>query len=316
MKFKMYLVGLGLMTSAMAKAQMTDNISTTPSPTTQAYQKFSGHGKKGCLTSKMNVSLSAGIANYYGDLTENFHLFNQSSYSLGVGVTYPVIPHVNLRADLAFMQVGAKDSKNKRADLQARNLSFKSAIWDLSLALELDALNMEKHKFSPYIFGGFGAFYFNPYAKDATGHKVFLQYLGTEGQGLAAYPDRKFYKRVEFEIPFGGGLKWKATKNVTLQLEFKYRKTNTDYIDDVSRSGYASKTLLDARDPRSAMMAWRGGEVGAGPYPTNPNLNRGNPKNKDAFYTTQFKVTFHPGCKKAAKTGAVLPATPSLAVRN
>lgn len=298
MKFKIFLAGLGLVAGTLTKGQMIDNLSMSPSPLTQTNQHFYGSSKKGCLCSKLNVSVAAGLANYYGDLIENFHLWNQSSYALTLGLSYPLISHVNLRTDLSFMQVGAKDSKNSRADLKARNLSFKSAIWDLNLGVEIDALNMNKHKFSPYVYAGFGAFYFNPYTKDANGYKQFLQYLGTEGQGLAMYPDRKLYKRVEFDIPLGAGIKYKVRNNVTLQLEFRYRKTNTDYIDDVSRSGYPNKAALDSRNPRTATLTWRGGEVGAGPYPTNPGLNRGNPKNNDAFYTTQFKVTFHPNFKK------------------
>lgn len=294
MKFKIYVAGLGLLIGAMAKGQMTNSVNLPMTHLAASNHFFSGPHKKGCLTSKLDVTVGAGLANYYGDLTENFHLWNQSSYALSLGVVYPVIPHLNVRTDIGFMQVGAKDSKNKRADLKNRNLSFKSAIWDAALTIEVDVLNLQKHKFSPYAFAGFGAFYFNPYTTDAAGYKQFLQYLGTEGQGLSMYPDRHMYKRVQFEVPFGGGLKYRVNKKVTLQLEFRYRKTNTDYIDDVSRSGYPNKAALDARNPRSATLTWRGGEVGAGPYPTNPGLNRGNPNNNDAFYTTQFKVTFHP----------------------
>ena len=244
--------------------------------------------------SKSHMTIGPGFANYYGDLTENFHIFNQSGYSVSVGLNYRIIPHLNARADVSFMKIGAKDSKSSRKDLQARNLSFKSFIWDASLAVEYDVFNLDNYKVTPYIFAGFGVFYFNPYTKDVNGYKQYLQYLGTEGQGLAIYPERKFYKRVEFEVPIGGGLKWAVSKKVNLAIEYKFRHTNTDYIDDVSRSGYPNKTALDARNPRTATLTWRGGEVGSGPYPpANTQLNRGNPKKNDVFYTTQLKVMIH-----------------------
>ncbi len=247
-------------------------------------------GAKKSFWSKINVTAAAGLANYYGDLTQNAHWFNQSSFALSGGVSYPIIPHINARADLSFMKLQAADNKNSRLGLLQRNLNFKSYVWDFTAAIEVDMRNMAKRKFSPYAFVGFGAFYFNPYTTDANGYRQFLQYLGTEGQGLAAYPDRKFYHRLQTEIPFGGGLKWRC-KKVTMAIEFKYRKTHTDYLDDVSTT-YATKAALDARNPRSAMLAYRGDQVGAGPYPTNPNLRRGNDKKNDAFYTTQFKVMF------------------------
>lgn len=285
---KLYLLGIVLLTGTLAEAQMASKISAL-NPETMNGQN--PPHKKGFM-SKLNASVGGGIANYYGDLTQNFHLWNQGSFAFSAGVSYPIIPHLNARVDLGVSKVRANDGKNARPDLRARNLSFKSVVWDLSGAIEIEAWNMNKHKFSPYVMVGFGAFYFNPYAIDRYGYKQFLQYLGTEGQGLDAYPDRKLYKRVETEIPFGGGLKWRCHKNVMFQLEFKYRHTNTDYLDDVSRTGYPSKALLDARNPRTAMMTWRGDEVGSGPYPTNPGLNRGNPNKNDAYYTTELKVTF------------------------
>ncbi|MBK7433930.1 MAG: hypothetical protein IPI66_08530 [Chitinophagaceae bacterium] len=49
-------------------------------------------------------------------------------------------------------------------------------------------------------------------------------------KALPAYPDRKIYKRVQFAIPFGGGVKLALSKKVNLALEYKYRQSNTDYM--------------------------------------------------------------------------------------
>lgn len=256
-----------------------------------AFSQPSPGAKKGFF-SKVNVNLGAGLANYYGDLTQNAHYFYHSSFVVSAGVSYPIIRHLNARFDLAYMKVGAQDRWNSRPELRNRNLGFRTYIWDASIAAEYEFRDLTRKKLSPYVFIGFGAFYFNPYTRDANGYKQFLQPLGTEGQGLTAYPDRKFYKRVQTEIPFGWGLKYRC-KKVTWAMEFKYRHTSTDYIDDVSLSGYPDKALLDARNPRTATLTYRGNEVGAGPYPApNSKLNRGNPKKKDSFYTMELKVAF------------------------
>lgn len=287
--FKFYFLAIALVIGVFAKAQLTNNLSFV----LPEMQKSQNPPKHKGFCSKLTWNVGAGLASYYGDLTQRANYYRQSSFSFSVGTSYPIIPHLNARLDLSFLKLHAEDSKNlDRADLRARNLSFKTTVWDLSAMIEYDLLNLKKYKFTPYAFVGFGVFYFNPYTIDASGYKQFLRYLGTEGQGLDAYPGRRLYKRFECNIPFGGGVKWAATKKLTFQLEFNYRRTNTDYIDDVSRSGYPSKALLDARNPRTATLTWRGGEVGSGPYPTNPGLNRGNPKNNDAYYTTELKVAF------------------------
>ena len=277
-----------ILAGSFANAQMSNNAGAL----NPELQNTQNPPRGGGLISKMRIGLSAGIANYYGDLMQNFSMYNQSSFASGLGFSYRVFSHLNARVDLACLKVRGNDGKNTRADLRARNLSFKTVIWDLSVAAEYEVLNIDNHKFTPYLFAGFGAFYFNPYANDRYGYKQFLQPLGTEGQGLTAYPDRHKYKRVEFEIPLGGGVKWAVNKRLTIQAEYSFRHTNTDYIDDVSRLSYPDKALLDASNPRIAKLTWRGDEVGGQAYPTNPGLNRGNPKKNDVFYSTQLKFVY------------------------
>ena len=236
----------------------------------------------------------AGVANYYGDLTEKSRFFDQSSYAFGVGVALNYNPHISFRADISYSKVQAADSKNKRADLKARNLNFKSSIFDFDLAVEYNILDIENnHRFTPYVFAGIGFAHFNPYTKDRNGVKQILQPLGTEGQGLAAYPNRKMYKKSTVEFPLGIGATYPINDNISLQFEINYRITGTDYLDDVSTNGYPDKTLLDARNPVTAKFTWRGNEVGEGAYPKNLALPRGNPSNKDGYLTTQLKVAYN-----------------------
>ena len=289
--FRHVLLVIVLLTGLAAQAQLINNISAL-SPGSDFSQK-----NHGAFRSKLSVSIAAGLSNYLGDLREHANLFRESSFALSAGLSYRVFPHLHARVDLSVMKLQASDSKNSRIDLNQRNLSFKSAVWDLALSAEYDIRNLDNHKFTPYLFAGVGAFYFNPYTIDRFGNKIFLQPLGTEGQGLALYPERKYYKRVALEVPLGGGIKWAVSKKLTLGLEFKYRHTNTDYIDDVSLLGYPNKAALDARDPGTALLTWRGDEYNGVPYPVfSPGTNRGSPNKSwganDAFYTTQFKLIF------------------------
>ena len=240
--------------------------------------------------SKFSISVGAGIANYFGDLIQGNHYFSQPNYSFSFGTAYKITNHFSARLDVGIHKVHAADSKNKGAQYKARNLSFKSNVFDLSLSAEYSILDANKHKLVPYISAGIGLLLFEPYANDITGKKYLLRELGTEGQGIAGYPD--YYNNAALEYPIGIGFKYPLSKEVTFQFEFNYRFTRTDYLDDVSVNGYPDKALLDAKNPLTSQFTWRGNEVGGETYPKNLKLPRGNPNNNDAYYTTQLKLAF------------------------
>lgn len=241
--------------------------------------------------SKLSINVGLGMASYFGDLTKNNKLFSQSSVSFSAGLSYPLFPKFNGRFDIGYQQVKASDKNNSSAALKNRNLSFKSNVVDVSVSLEYFLVDMNKHKFTPYVSAGVGAMFFNPYANSTTGQKTFLRDLGTEGQGLTGFADQ--YKKAALIAPLSVGFKYAASKRTMIQLEFCYRITETDYLDDVSLNYYPDKALLDAKNPATSAFTYRGGEVGAGPYPAKNNrLSRGNPSNNDGYYTTQFKVGY------------------------
>ena len=246
--------------------------------------------KKDGLSSRFSISAGAGVAGYFGDLLEYSRFYSQQGFSFGAGAAYAFTNHISIKADLGVQQVKAADSKNTGAQFKARNLSFKSNVFDISVSAEYNILSMKKYPFTPYLTGGVGVMFFNPYANDITGKKQYLRELGTEGQGLAGYPG--MYSKTSVIFPAGFGFKFDVSNKLMLQAEFNYRFTRTDYLDDVSSSGYPPKALLDARNPITATFTYRGNEAGAGPYPTNLKLPRGNPNNKDGYYTTQFKVVY------------------------
>ena len=247
------------------------------------------------LNPSLDFAGAAGISSYYGDLAQPHSVFREPSYCLSAGVAYNHNPHLSLRTDFSFLQVQAHDSKNSRADLKARNLSFKSEMWELNATAEYNVLDItgDNHKITPYAFIGFGVCHFNPYTTDRNGKTVYLQPQGTEGQGLAAYPDRKPYATTILQIPLGGGVKYAVSEKLTLALELKYRYIDTDYLDDVSNAGYPDPSILAAKNVNLPMLTYRADELPGGNAYTKSNvlgLNRGNPNNRDAYYSFQFKV--------------------------
>ena len=256
-----------------------------------AHKKEKKAPEKDDKSSKISVSAGAGIANYFGDLLQYNRFLSQPGFAASAGVSYAFAKQFSTSIDVGFQQVKAADRNNKGTQYKERNLSFKSNIFDVSASASFNLLNMNKYTFSPYISAGVGVLFFNPYANDPSGKKQYLRELGTEGQGLAGKPG--LYSKTSVIVPVGFGFKYAAGKKIILQLDFSYRFTGTDYLDDVSNNSYPDKALLDARNPTTAKFTWRGNEVGGEPYPKNLALPRGNPDDKDGYYTTRFKVAFN-----------------------
>jgi opacity protein-like surface antigen len=240
---------------------------------------------------RWHVNVLGGISNYSGDLQSKSFTLDQSNFAFGAGVQYDVTRNISVSSTLSLLKVSAADKYNK-PDLQFRNLSFESQIFEWNVLAEYNFFDLRKKVFTPYVFGGVAYFHFNPYAFDSTGRKIYLRPLSTEGQGLPQYPDSKPYSLNQFAIPFGAGIKLRITENVVLAYEVSFRKLFTDYLDDVSNRYVDESILLSERGPTAVMMAYRGGELkGGNPnYPPSGTV-RGNPKYKDFYYFTGIKVS-------------------------
>ena len=164
----------------------------------------------------LHVELFGGFSNYQGDLKEKNFTTQQAKGAVGLGLRYDLSNHFSVRTNFTYAALAADDQHNKQADLRARNLSFGTKLTEGNLLFDYNILNTNYHKLTPYVFAGVAVFHYNPYAFDSTGNKVYLKPLSTEGEGLAAYPDRKPYNLTQFAIPFGVGVRWQFTDNITL----------------------------------------------------------------------------------------------------
>jgi hypothetical protein len=205
-------------------------------------------------------------------------------------------PRIGLRTGVSFAQVTAADSLGDIKNNVRRNLSFGSNIFEFHGGLEFNFLPIDilKRKVTPYIFGGIGVFYFNPYAEDNAGNKHFLRPLSTEGQGLPMYPDRKQYSLVNMSFPFGGGFKFFIGNTILITPEIGFRYTNTDYLDDVSKSYVNMDTLKKYKGNLAKSMSFRGDGLKEWDENT-PNYGnqRGDSKANDWYWFTNITVTVY-----------------------
>jgi hypothetical protein len=246
------------------------------------------------IAQPLRYHLLGGFANYNGDLQEKPFTLQQAKGAIGVGASYTITDHVSVRSDFTYAKVGADDKRNSKPELIARNLNFTSDIYELALLGEYNFLSLSAHKFSPYLFGGVGFYHYNPYTFDLRGTKYFLSNYSTEGQGFL--PDKKEYKKLDFNIPVGGGIKYALSEDVHVGFELGLRILRTDYLDDVS-DVYVDRSLLLAQRGQTAVdLAFRGNELKNNPtqYPPGGSM-RGNPKVKDSYYFGLFKLDFRIG---------------------
>lgn len=242
----------------------------------------------------LRLNLFGGTANYNGDLQSKPITFQQAKYSVGLWASYDISPYIMLRGGLHFAKVSAEDRFQTNPQNQLRNLSFQTNIFELHGGAEYHFLGMTDRVFSPYVFGALAAFHYNPYAFDRNGDKVFLKPLSTEGQGLAGYPDRQPYSLTQFTVPLGVGVRMVLTDRIDVGVEFGYRKTFTDYMDDVSRSYVDQAVLLASRGPKAVEMAFRTPELAGhntDPYPVDLE-KRGGSEYKDNYYFLGLTLTY------------------------
>lgn len=244
------------------------------------------------------IGLSLGMANYFGDLQPKqipWGVNDAKTYKPSIGLTYKyfVNPHVGFRFGATYARITAADSLSDIRANQLRNLSFTNDIFEIHGGIEINFLpiDMERFKFTPYIFAGIGGFYSSPFAEDNDKNKTKLRSLGTEGQGLPQYPDRKLYPVVNASFPLGFGFKAMIGNTMMISTEVGLRYTSTDYLDDVSRSYTNMDTLKIYRGSKAVEMAYRGNTQydWDGNYP-NFGFQRGDLRRNDWFWTVGVNV--------------------------
>lgn len=239
----------------------------------------------------LRLHVAGGMANYTGDIQEKTIDLRQAKWAATFGCTYDITDRIALRADYSVAKVGADDKKSNKRALLARNLNFFTQLNEFTLTTSYDFFRFRDYQL--YVFGGVGVYSFNPYTFDSLNKKIFLAPLSTEGQGLPEYPDRHPYKTTQFNIPFGGGIKYIASDNFYIALEISTRKLFTDYLDDLSTTYADYNKLLMERGAQAVALAFRADELPPHnrSYPKE-NALRGYSSGKDGYYFIQLRASF------------------------
>ncbi|MCX2741344.1 DUF6089 family protein [Pontibacter anaerobius] len=287
------------------------------------------------------LGVTLGAMNYFGDIVPQPDFtsfrFKSTRPSVAVSYTYRFAPRFSYRVGLTWGRItgddalSASQNEGENRGRFGRNLSFRSDIKELSAVAIVDLFEnrstfQRRPDFVPYGFLGVAVMHHNPkayydgnYYDASHGRQLAdannissgwyeLQPLGTEGQYASGgdYPDP--YKRVQIAIPFGLGVRYKIDRYWDLSLEVGWRKTFTDYLDDVSTS-YASKADILAgggeNPTAAAILADRSAgsgftikdDVSGTPYSVvkgygDPGRQRGEKSDDDWYITTGLTINY------------------------
>ncbi len=228
------------------------------------------------------ATVGLNTSTYYGDLKDDSDLIDAKP-SLSLGLMTSLSRMIYLRSEFSWVTLSGRDAESADNGKTTRNLSFTSSNYEFNVT---GVVNLIPHRgrfyqrpnFNLYGFLGVGGLYYAPKA-ELNGQKYALQPLQTEGVK---------YGKLTFVVPFGGGVKAKITPFVNLAIEAGWRKTFTDYIDDVSTTYVDNASFAD---PIARQLADRRPEIDL------PLLEaghkRGNPDNKDAYMLLTVRIEYY-----------------------
>ena len=208
----------------------------------------------------VEIGVAAGASQYFGDLNQNYGLKTVTTAG-GLYVRKRMSPYIALKVVANYTKVSYNDKYNTDAYELARNLNFTSTVFEIAAQAEFNFFKFVTgdplYRFTPFLTGGIGAFYYNPYTT-YNGTKYYLRPLGSEGQNTGM---GSRYTNVSACFPIGAGIKYWIKSGVNLTVEIADRLTTTDHLDDVS-SVYAGAgnfpansvaALLQDRSPNQTL---------------------------------------------------------------
>ncbi len=257
-------------------------------------------------TQPFSIGFGIGGANYSGDMTANLKaVIQQAKPSLGINIQYDFDPFLSLKLGFESLKATANDKLGIQEWQKQRDLNFKSSIYSIDLSANLNIKNLIAQQntfFNFYLQGGYSFFHFNP-VTNFQGKSVELRHLGTEGQGMLGY--NKKYSSWAGAINFGLCLEYILDNFWSIESQLLLRKTNTDYIDDLSTQ-YVDYDLLAQQN---GILTAQIGNKNKAPQ----GSQRGNPVGNDWYQSLVIGVKYriyskqHDISRKSRRTNVNCP---------
>lgn len=172
--------------------------------------------------------------------------FSNTRYALGTGVQYNLPTGFSFSLEAAYARLYA-DDRFSHENRKHRNLHVRTDLLEPTFKIEYTVPDV-----GLYFNTGIGVCFYKPMAKyNGKWHK--LRPLGTEGQNVD--PNKDVYDIATAVVPFGIGKKFLLPNDVTLAIDLSFRKSFTDYLDDVSTEYYDNSAIQKESGDIAAALA-------------------------------------------------------------
>lgn len=179
------------------------------------------------------IGVFAGVGYYMGDLNQS-KLFYSAQPAFSLVYKLDLNSRYALRFNGMFASLSGNDANSNNGYQQQRNHSFNIGITEFDALLE---------------------FNFLPYKPDS--RSEFFSPFITIGLGAMIMPVEEGSIPVNPVIPFGVGLKYAFTKKLGIAAEWTYRKTFTDYIDQLPKQTFTeSATFNNKQSTYTSSKDW------------------------------------------------------------
>ncbi len=157
---------------------------------------------------RADIGIIGGGAYYQGDINHR-RLFYSTKPAYGIFYRFNLNRRFAFRANLIMAMLSGDDNDFTYKYQTIRNRNFSTPLVDLAGQSEFNfktyKIGDKKHPFSPYVFLGLSF-------------------------SIISYAENPYV----IGIPFGLGIKQNLGKRIGIGLEWGYRKTFSDYIDNIS----------------------------------------------------------------------------------
>lgn len=234
--------------------------------------------------------------------------FKETSWGVFAGYNYYVAKNISLNGQFTYAWLKARDASSGNEARLQRNFDIQTQIYEIGIlgryyfirekfghAFRLKGTqNGFLYGLSMYVTTGINGLYFNPTGKYTGASKYKpLSGIGTEGQTVAGSGVEP-YSKFTFAIPLGIGAKYSLGKHWNVGAEFMFRKSFSDYLDDVSGVYYDNDAIVAANggDAEAGLLADPSDKSGDKASWTNPGEVRGGAKYDDFYMAFMFTVSY------------------------
>jgi hypothetical protein len=247
-----------------------------------------------------DAGIKTGASNYLGDIGGNGGTrrdfvpdmkLSETKFSAGAFARYKVHRDFALIASYNYGRIAGDDKLSSNPARRARNLSFRNDIHELSIMGEYYFFSINdlghtyryRNSFKAYVGLGVAGFYHDPQTY-YEGQWIDLRPLKTEGENTP-------YSKFCVAIPASLGCFFTLNRRYRIGWDMCWRKTFTDYLDDIS-GNYANPKNLS---PEGAALANRTNELPISQSEKNnylPGMKRGDPTHKDSYVFTTINCSY------------------------